>query len=212
MAASIEDFVKRITRMNRKFTFIFTEDFFDITNKGAVDTARFRDIRNTFKNVGHRKGEKGEKFKTGTDLFDVEVAVIDRGFSCFLATFQELNEGPFASSAFLYDGSGNDIIESDKAKFQMESFLTDKHEQGSISTLKMLSERRKRQLVLIVESPADLKRPSLEPILKLRSQLCKILINPIRGPVVDCQVSKIFQEGNSSSLSNLLNMFCTHYK
>lgn len=198
--------------MNRKFTFIFTEDFFDIMGKGTVDTARFRDIRSTFKLVGQKRGEKGERL--GDAAFDVEVAVIDRGFTCFVTTFQELNEGPFGAGAVLYDGTGNDVIESEKAKFQIESFLSEKHEQAAMSTLKMLDERRrqKRQLILVVESPADLKRPSLEPVLKLRSQLCKILVNPVRGPVVDCQISKMFQEGNSSSLSNLLNMFCTYYK
>jgi hypothetical protein len=195
--------------MSRKFTFIFTEDFFDIASGGSVNTDRFRDIRNTFKNVGQKRGERGERL--GDAAFDVEVAIIDRGFSCIVTNFEELNEVPFASNAVLY-GMGNDVIESDKAKFQLEAFFSEKRALGSLSTLKMLAERRKRSLVLVVESPADLKRPSLEPILKLRSQLSKVMINPIRGPIVDCQVSKIFQEGNSSSLSTLLNMFCVHYK
>ncbi len=209
--ASIEDFVKRITRMNRKFTFVFTEDFFGIVGKTGVQTDRFRDIRNTIKHIGHRKGTHAEMHVSeDVTLFDVEVVVVDRGFSCFVTTFQELANGPFAGEAILY-GAGQDLVEAQKAKFQVASFLSEKHNE-SISTLSMLAERRKRQLVLIVESAADLKRPSLEPVLKLRSQLCKVLINPVKGPVVDCQVSKIYQDGNSSSLSTLLNMFCVYYK
>ncbi len=209
--ASIEDFVKRITRMNRKFTFIFTEDFLDINGKTGVRTDRFRDIRNTIKNIGHRKGTRAEMHaKDESSLFDVEVVFVDRSFSCFVTSFQELANGPFAGDAIIY-GTGNDLIEAQKAKFQVDAFFSEKHSQ-SISTLSMIAERRKRQLILVVENPADLKRPSLEPLLKLRSQLCKIMINPNKGPIVDCQVSKIFQEGNSSSLSTLLNMFCVYYK
>ena len=209
--ASIEDFVKRITRMNRKFTFIFTEDFFEIVGKNGIQTDRFRDIRNTIKNIGHRKGQRAERFaRDDAPIFDVEVVVVDRGFSCFVTSFQELADGPYGDDAIIY-GTGNDLVEAQKAKFQLESFFFEKHEQ-SISTLNMIAERRKRQLILVVESPADLKRPSLEPLLKLRSQLCKIMINPNKGPIVDCQVSRIYQEGNSSSLSTLLNMFCVNYK
>ncbi len=209
--ASIEDFVKRITRMNRRFSFVFTEDFFSIVGKTGVQTDRFRDIRNTIKHIGHRKGTRAEAHADAdTPLFDVEVVVVDRGFSCFVTTFDELANGPFGGDAIIY-GSGNDLVEAQKAKFQVDSFLSDKHHE-SMSTLSMIAARRKRQLVLVVESAADLKRPSLEPLLKLRSQLCKILISPVKGPVVDCQVSKIYQDGNSSSLSTLLNMFCVHYK
>lgn len=209
--ASIEDFVKRITRMNRKFTFIFTEDFFEIVGKSGVRTDRFRDIRNTFKNVGHRKGQRAENFaRDDTPVFDVEVVVIDRGYSCFVTSFHELADGPYGDGAIIY-GTGNDLVDAQKAKFQVESFFSEKHSQ-SISTLHMIADRRKRQLILVVESQADLKRPSLEPLLKLRSQLCKVMVNPNKGPIVDCQVSKVFQEGNSSSLSTLLNMFCVYYK
>ncbi len=209
--ASIEDFVKRITRMNRKFTFIFTEDFFDINGKTGVRTDRFRDIRNTIKNIGHRKGLRAEAHaQEDALLFDVEVVVVDRGFSCFVTTFHELAEGPFGGDAIIY-GSGDGLVEAQKAKFQVEGFLSEKHRE-SISTLTMIAERRKRQLILVVEKPADLKRPSLEPLLKLRSQLTKIMVSSEKGPIVDCQVSKIYQDGNSSSLSTLLNMFCVHYK
>jgi hypothetical protein len=212
MAASIEDFVKRITRMNRKFTFIFTEDFFDITGKTGVRTDRFRDIRNIIKHIDHRKGLNAD-LHVAEDfvLFDVEVAVVDKGFSCFITSFKELTNTAYSDHAIIY-GSGIDQIDAQKAKFQVESFFAEKRNQSSMPTVKMLTERRKRQLILVVESQADLKRPSLEPIRKLRSQLCTILVHSEKGPVVDCQVSKLFQEGNSSSLSSLLNMFCVHYR
>ncbi|MDR2116674.1 MAG: hypothetical protein LBP87_09885 [Planctomycetaceae bacterium] len=210
MATNIEDFVKRITRINRKFTFIFTEDFFDIMGKTTVRTDRFRDIRNTFRYVNHRKGTNADlHVADGNVLFDVEVVVVDKGFSCFVTSFSELVNVPFSDQAIIY-GLGNDQIDAQKAKFQVESFLAEKRN-SSISTLNMLAERRKRQLILVVENHADLKRPSLEPIRKLRSQLCTVLVNPEKGPIVDCQVSKLFQEGNSSSLSTLLNMFCVYY-
>lgn len=209
--AGIEDFVKRITRMHRRFTFVFTEDFFDIASGGTVRTDRFRDIRNTIKNVGHRRGtDAAARIAEGTVLFDVEVAVIHKGFSCFLTSFEELAAGPFGSGAVI-PGMGNDLVDAQKAKFALESFFSDKTDQ-LIPTTRMIDERRKRQLILVVESPADLKRPSLEPVRKLRSQLCTVLVHPNKGPVVDCQVGKIFQEGNSSSLSCLLNMFCVHYR
>ncbi|MDR2706447.1 MAG: hypothetical protein LBC02_11770 [Planctomycetaceae bacterium] len=210
MATNIEDFVKRITRINRKFTFIFTEDFFNIMGKNSVRTDRFKDIRNTFRYVSHRKGTNADlHVAEGAILFDVEVVVVDKGFSCFVTSFSELTNVPFSDQAIIY-GLGNDQVDALKAKFQVDSFFAEKRNQ-SISTVQMLAERRKRQLILIVENQADLKRPSLEPIRKLRSQLCTILVNPEKGPVVDCQVSKLFQEGNSSSLSTLLNMFCVHY-
>ncbi|MDR0336557.1 MAG: hypothetical protein LBI18_05650 [Planctomycetaceae bacterium] len=210
MATNIEDFIKRITRMNRKFTFIFTEDFFDIMGKTGVRTDRFKDIRNTFRHVNHRKGTNADlHVAEGMVLFDVEVVVVDKGFSCFVTSFSELVNVPFSDQAVIY-GLGNDLIDAQKAKFQVDAFFSEKRN-NSISTVNMLGERRKRQLILVVENHADLKRPSLEPIRKLRSQLCTILINSEKGPVVDCQVSKLFQEGNSNSLSTLLNMFCVHY-
>ncbi|MDR1964967.1 MAG: hypothetical protein LBQ50_14445 [Planctomycetaceae bacterium] len=210
MAANIEDFVKRITRINRKFTFVFTEDFFDIMGKTGVRTDRFKDIRNTIKYVDHRKGTNADlHVAEGAVLFDVEVVIVDKGFSCFVTSFKELTTVPFSDRAIIY-GLGNDQVDAQKAKFQVDSFFTEKRNQ-SISTVNMINERRKRQLILIVENQADLKRPSLEPLRKLRSQLYTVLVNPEKGPVVDCQVSRLFQEGNSSSLSTLLNMFCVHY-
>ena len=211
MVANVEDFVKRLTRGNRKFTFVFTEDFFDIMGPNGVRTDRFREIRNTIRYMGHRKGLNAEmQLQAGTTLFDVTVGVVKKGFSSFMTTFDELNDGPFADSAVIY-GMGNDLIDAQKAKFQVESFLAEKNDQ-LIPTTQLVTESRLRKIVLIAESPADLKRPSLEPLMKLRSQLTKILVCPGKGPVVDCQVSKVFQEGNSSSLSTLLSMFCVHYR
>jgi hypothetical protein len=212
MATNIEDFVKRLTRMNRKFTFIFTEDFFNIMGKTGVRTDRFKDIRNTIRYVDHRKGTNADlHIAEGAVLFDVEVVVVDNGFSCFVTSFSELTNVPFSDQALIY-GSGNNegLVDAQKAKFQVESFFAEKRYQ-TITTVQMLAERRKRQIILVVENHTDLKRPSLEPIRNLRSQLYTILVNTEKGPVVDCQVSKLFQEGNSSSLSTLLNMFCVHY-
>ena len=210
MAASIEDFVKRLTRGNKKFTFVFTEDFFNIVSPNGVQTGRFRDIRNTIKNVKHRKGLNAEiRLEEGAILFDVDVGVVKKGFSSFMTTFDELTRGPFADTAMLY-GMGDGQVDAQKAKFQVDMFFSEKNDQ-LLPTTKLIENCRQRKLILIAESPADLKRPSLEPFLKLRSQLTKILISPEKGPVVDCQVTKIYQEGNSSSLSTLLNMFCVHY-
>lgn len=211
--ASIEDFVKRITRLNRRFTFIFTEDFFNIVGQNGVRTDRYRDIRNTIKNVGHRRGQRAEaRAADANALFDVEVVVVRNGYSCFVTSFDELNEGPFGSDAMIFGfGSEDGLVDAQKAKFAVEAFFSEKLDQN-LATTQMIAERRKRQLILVAESPADLKRPSLEPIRKLRSQLCTILINPNKGPVVDCQVSKLYQEGNSSSFSCLMNMFCVNYK
>lgn len=210
MAASIEDFVKRLVRVNRRFTFVFTEDFFNVIGQRGFMADRYRDIRRAVKNVDHRKGTKAEaRVDDPTKLFDVEVAVIRRNYTCFLTDFKELSTGPFGDDA-LIPGFGHEIVDSDKAKMLVLSFLTEKEEQ-SITVTNMLNERRKRQLVLVVESPADLKRPSLEPIRALRSRLQTILISPTKGPIVDCQVSAIFQEGNSSSFSSLMNHFCVAY-
>ena len=210
MAVSIEDFVKRILRGNKKFTFMFTEDFFDINGKYGVLTDRFRDIRNAFKHVEHHRGAMAEaRAGEGAVLFDVEVAVIKTNFSCFMTSFDELKEKAFSDSAVIY-GLGGDVVDTQKAKFLVEGFLSEKSDQ-TISINAMLAAAKGRKFVLVVEKPADLKRPSLEPIRKLRTQLSTILIHPDRGPVVDCQVGKIYQEGNSSSLSSLLNMFSVHY-
>ena len=210
MAASVEDFVKRLTRGNKKFTFVFTEDFFDISGLNGVRTDRFRDIRNTIKFVGHKKGLNAEmRVAEGTNLFDVDIGVVKKGFSSFMTTFDELNKGPFAETAMLF-GMGGGMVDAQKAKFQVDSFLSEKNDQ-LIPTTQLITNCRQRKLVLVAESPADLKRPSLEPFMKLRSQLTKILVSQDKGPVVDCQVTKLFQEGNSSSLSTLLSMFCVHY-
>ena len=210
MAASVEDFVKRLTRGNKKFTFIFTEDFFSITGPNGVQTDRFRDIRNTIRNVGHKKGLNAEiRIEEGTTLFDVNIGVVKKGFSSFMTSFDELNRGPFADTAMLF-GLGEGQVDAQKAKFQVDSFFSEKNDQ-LLPTTTLITNCRARKLVLVVESAADMKRPSLEPFMKLRSQLTKILISGDKGPVVDCQITKIFQEGNSSSLSTLLNMFCVHY-
>ena len=210
MAVSIEDFVKRILRGNKKFTFMFTEEFFDINGKYGILTDRYRDIRNCIKNVGHHRGSRAEaRAGEGAVLFDVEIAVIKTNFQCFMTSFDELAEKAFCEAAMIY-GLGGDVVDTQKAKFHVEGFLSEKSEQ-TITINAMLAAAKGRKYVLVVEKPADLKRPSLEPIRKLRQQLSTILIHPERGPVVDCQVGKIYQEGNSSSLSSLLNMFCVHY-
>jgi len=210
MAASIEDFVRRLTRGSKKFTFIFTEDFFDIEGHNGIRTDRFRDIRNTFRHVGHKRGLNAElRVAEGTVLFDVNIGIVKKGFSSFMTTFDELIEGPYAETAMLY-GMGEGMVDAQKAKFQLDVFFSEKIDL-QIPTTQLITDCKQRKLVLVAESPADLKRPSLEPFMRLRSQLTKILISPDKGPVVDCQVTKIYQEGNSSSLSTLLNMFCVHY-
>ncbi|MDR3181944.1 MAG: hypothetical protein LBT89_03335 [Planctomycetaceae bacterium] len=89
MASNIEDFVTRLTRGGRQFTFIFTEDFFDITGKNGVNTARFIDVRNTIKNVGHRKGLNAElHHQEGAMMFDVDIMVVKKGFSSSLEPSQ----------------------------------------------------------------------------------------------------------------------------
>ena len=211
MAASVEDFVKRLVRGNRKFTFIFTEDFFSIVGPNGVNTGRFRDIRNAIRHVEHRKGLNAE-LKKAEDaiLFDVDIGVVKKGFSSFMTTFDELTKGPFSDAAVIY-GMGGDMIDAQKAKFQVDSFFSEKNDQ-QIPTTQLIENCRKRKIVLVVEKPADLKRPSLEPFMKLRAQLTKILVSPEKSAtVVDCQIGKIYQEGNSSSLSSLLNMFCVNY-
>jgi len=212
MGASIEDFVKRFTRGNKKFTFVFTEDFFNIVTPNGIRTDRFRDIRNSIRNVKHKKGLNAEaRLDEGQILFDVDIAVIKKGFSSFMTTFDELNAGPFADSAMLYGGDvDGGMVDAQKAKFQIDSFFSEKNSQ-LIPTTQIITNCKKRKLALIAEGASDLKRPSLEPFIALRSQLTKILISPVKGPVVDCQVTAIYEPGNSSSLSTLLNMFCVHY-
>jgi hypothetical protein len=208
--ANVEDFVKRITRMNRKFTFIFTEDFFDINGKIGVRTDRYLDIRKTFQNVGHKRGDDAVLRSTDILLFDVKVCIVRTNYTCLMTDFDELNSGPFGDQAMIY-GMGSGMVDAQKAKFAVDSFFTTKAD-SAITISAMLAAAKKRQLVLVVDKAADLNRPSIEPIRKLRSQLCTVLVNSVKGPVVDCQVSCVFKEGNSSSLSSLLNMFCVHYK
>ena len=213
MAASVEEFVKRLTRGNRRFTFVFTEDFFNIIGSTGVNTRRFLDIRGAFRFVKHRKGLNAEiQRDEDVILFDVDIGVVRKGggFSSFMTDFDELMRGPFADSAILY-GLGGEHVDAQKAKYQVDAFISEKSFQ-MLPTTQMIANCRQRKIILVAESPADFKRPSLEPFMKLRSQLTKILISPDKGPVVDCQISKLFQEGNSSSLSSLLNMFCAYYK
>ena len=210
MAANVEDFVKRLTRSSRKFTFVFTEDFFSITGKSGVRTDRFRDIRNTVRLVRHRKGLNAEiRLEEDQILFDVNVGVVKNGFASFMTSFDELTRGPYADTAMLY-GMGEGQVDAMKAKFQVDSFLSEKGMQ-TIPTKTLIENCRQRSIVFVAESPADFKRPSVEPFINLRSRLTKILVSQDKGPVVDCQVGKIYQEGNSSSLSSLLNMFSVHY-
>jgi hypothetical protein len=196
--------------MNRKFTFIFTEDFFDINGKIGVRTDRYLDIRKTFQNVGHKRGDDAAARSSDILLFDVNVCIVRTNYTCLMTDFAELNTGPFSDQAMIY-GMGSGMVDAQKAKFAVDSFFSTKAD-SAITINVMLTETRKRQKVLFVEKAADLKRPSIEPIRDLRSQLCTVLINSIKGPVVDCQVSCVYKEGNSSSLSSLLNMFCVHYK
>ena len=212
MAASIEDFVKRITRGSKKFTFIFTEDFFSIDGKNGVRTDRFRDIRNTIKHVGHRKGTTAElRVAEGATLFDVDIGVVKSGFSSFMTNFEELNTGPYAETAMIYGmGGEGGQVDATKAQFQISMWLGEKNDQ-TLPTTQLIANCRQRKIILVADGPSDLKRPSMEPFMKLRSQLTKILISPEKGPIVDCQVGKIYEPGNSSSLSTLLNMFCVHY-
>jgi len=211
MGASVEDFVKRFTRGNKKFTFVFTADFFNIAGQNGVRTDRFRDIRNAIRHVGHKKGLNAEtRLAEGQVLFDVNIAVVKKGFSGFMTTFDELNAGPFAETAMLYGNDEGGQVDAQKAKFQIDAFFSEKNDY-QIPTTQIVTDCRTRKIALIAESAADLKRPSLEPFMKLRSQLTKILISPNAGPVVDCQVTTIYAPGSSSSLSTLLNMFCVHY-
>lgn len=210
MAASIEDFVKRLVRTNRKFTFVFTEDFFNVAGKTGFLSDRYRNIRRAIKHIDHRKGEHATlNASDPTKLFDVEVVIIRGNYTCYTTTFQELADGPFGDAAAI-PGFGMDLVDAVKAKSLVLQFMAAKDEE-SMTITQMLAARRQRQIVLVAESPADLKRPSLEPIRNLRSRLRTILINPQKGPIVDCQVATIFQEGNSNSFSSLMNLFCVSY-
>jgi len=210
MAVNLEDFASRISRGNKKVTFIFTEDFFNIIGKNGIMVDRYKDIRNVVKNANHRKGEQAATRAGGDEaLFDVNIIVIKTNFTCFLTTFKELAEGPFGLDSMIL-GFGSEMVDSQKAKFAVESFLSEKSEE-TVPITKQLNDYKKRKLVLVVESPADLRRPSMEPIMKLRSQKQTILISPTKGPLVDCQVAKLSDSANSNSFSTFINMFCVKY-
>ncbi len=210
MASNLEDFANRLVRGNKKLTFMFTEDFFNIIGQNGVQVDRYKDIRNAVKNVGHRKGEKAA-LRAGSDeaLFDVDIVVIKTNFTCFITNFKELAEGPFGTDSLIL-GFGTDMVDSQKAKFALESFFSDKLDYA-IPVSKMVAQYKKRKIVLVVESAADLRRPSLEPIIALRSLKQTVLISPVKGPIVDCQVTKISDSENSNSFSTLLNMVCVKY-
>jgi len=210
MPSSVDDFVRRITRMNRKFTFIFTEDFFSIEGKTGVRADRYLMLHNLVRRMRHKKGSQAAlRAKDEETLFDVRVAIV-HGSGCFVTTFQELAAEPFGDQAVIC-GYGTDMVDAQKAKFLADGFFMEHKATGSQTVTTMLGEQRGRQIIMIAESPADLKRPSLEPVRNLRNKLATVLISPTKGPIVDCQVMTVFQEGNSNTLSALLNNFCVKY-
>ncbi|MCL2623552.1 MAG: hypothetical protein FWD31_07805 [Planctomycetaceae bacterium] len=210
MAASIDDFVRRLTRTNRKFTFIFTEDFFSIDGKDGVQTDRYMRIRNLVRHMHHHKGSQAAlRAKDEEALFDVRVVIVHRS-GCFTTSFQELAAEPFGDEAAIC-GYGSEMVDTQKAQFLVNTFFAEHRENNSQTVTTMLGDQRGRQIVMVAESAADLKRPSLEPVRNLRTKLATILISPVKGPIVDCQVMAIFQEGNSNTLSALLNNFCVKY-
>jgi hypothetical protein len=210
MPASIDDFTRRLTRSNRKFTFIFTEDFFAIEGKTGILTDRYMTIRKLVHSMHHHKGSQAAlRAKSEESLFDVRVVIVHPS-GCLTTTFHDLAEGPYGDSAVIC-GYGSDMVDAQKAQFAVNGFFAELKESGSQTVTTMLAEQRGRQLVMVAESAADLKRPSLEPVRNLRSKLSTILVNPVKGPIVDCQVMSIFQEGNSNTLSSLLNNFAVKY-
>ena len=212
MAANLEDFASRLVRGGKKITFVFTEDFFNIIGKNGVLVDRYKDIHKVVKNAVHHKGEQAAARAGGDDaLFDVNVVVIKTNFTCFETTFKELAEGPFGLGSFIL-GFGSEMVDSQKAKFAVESFLSEKLDY-CIPITRMVNDYKKlkRKIVLVVESAADLRRPSLESIIGLRSMKQTVLISPVKGPLVDCQVMRIADCDNSNSFSTLLNMVCVKY-
>jgi len=210
MAANIEDFVTRLIRINRKITFVFTEDFFNIEGRGGINTDRYKALRKIFVNVKHRKGSvAASRVQDEDTILDVNIVVVKSNFTCFEATFRQLIEGPLGMEAVIL-GFGTDIVDPQKAKFLLETFFAEKSEQ-TMTVTQMLAQYRKRRLVVVAESPADLKRPSLEQIRNLRSQQSTILIHPAKGPIVDCQVSKLADCENSNCFATLMNTLCVKY-
>ncbi|MDR1958698.1 MAG: hypothetical protein LBQ54_06600 [Planctomycetaceae bacterium] len=211
MTASIDDFSRRLAHGNKKITFVFTEDFFNIDGKHGINTSKFIQLRNTIKNVGHRRGMRGAILAGGNEeaFFDVDVVIVRANNTCFSTSFKELAEGPFGYAAVIA-GYGEEMVDAEKARLQIDMFYAEKKELTQTVT-QMLNERKNRQIVLVAEKPADLKRPSFEPIRNLRNRLYTILISPDKGPIVDCQVNALYQEGNSNTLVSLLNHFCVKY-
>ena len=209
MAANIEDFTRRLAR-SKKITFVFTEEFFSILDYTGTNTTKFLNLRNTIKNIGHRRGTKVALLADNEDaFFDVEVIIVRSNNICFSTTFKELASGPFSEEAGI-SGYGVQLVDAQKAKLQIEMFFAEKADHSQTIT-QMLDERRQRQIVLVAEKPADLRRPSFEPIRNLRNRLYTILVNPNKGPIVDCHVTTLYQEGNSNSLVSLLSHFCVQY-
>ena len=210
MAANIEDFVSRLLRGNKSITFIFTEDFFNIEGQGGVLVDRFLNLRNVFKSTRHFRGDRAQ-ILAGKDknLFDVDIIVVRTNYTCFITNFRELAEGPFGPEAIIL-GFGCELVDPQKAKYQIDAFLSEKLDYG-YPVAKTLAHYQKRKLVLVAESPADLRRPSLEQVIALRNKKSTILIHPDRGPIVDCQVTKLADSENSNSFSTLMNTFCVKY-
>jgi len=210
MPTSIDDFTRRLTRSNRKFTFIFTEDFFSIEGKSGIQTDRFLKVSKLIRQMRHHKGVRAASLDKDEDaLFDVRVVIV-YATGCYTTSFRELADGPFGNDAFIC-GYGTEMVDAQKAKFLVDAFFSELRETNAQTITAMLAEQRGRQIVLVAESHADLKRPSLEPVRNLRNKLATILVSPVKGPIVDCQVMSIFQEGNSNTLSSLLNNFCVKY-
>lgn len=210
MASGIEDFVKRLVKTSRAFSFVFTDDFFMMRGPSGFNIDKYRDLRNIVQAFGPQAGTAAEaKFNVATQ-FDVEVLVIRKNFQYITTTFEELAEVPFSHEASIF-GFGEDMVNAEKADFLVEMFFSEKAEMDSAPISGLVQAKKDRQLVLIVERQGDLRRPSLEPVRKLRHKLSTILVSPQKGPIVDCQVGRFFEPGNSNSLSNLLNLFCIEY-
>ncbi|MGL4943787.1 MAG: hypothetical protein ACRC46_11435 [Thermoguttaceae bacterium] len=210
MASSIEDFVKRLVKTSKAFSFVFTDDFFMMRGQGGFNVDKYRDIRNIVQAFGPQTGSDVEERCNVASKFDVEVLVIRKNFQYITTTFEELAEVPFSSEASIF-GFGEDMVNAEKADFLVEMFFTEKAEMDSAPISNIMQAKKDRQLVLVVERQGDLRRPSLEPIRKLRHKLSTILVSPDKGPIVDCQVRKFYEPGNSNSLSTLMNTFCIEY-
>lgn len=210
MAASIDDFVKRLVKMSKSFSFVFTDDFFMMRGPSGFNIDKYRDLRNIVQAFGPQVGSVAESQFNVSEKFDVEVLVIRKNFQYITTSFEELAEVPFSHEASIF-GFGEDMVNAEKADFLVEMFFSEKAEMDSSPISGLLQEKKNRQLILIVERQGDLRRPSLEPVRKLRHKLSTVLVNATKGPIVDCQVSKFYEPGNSNSLSTMLNLFCLEY-